>query len=61
MFNSNTQIAVYRIPSTLKTDLDVQFEDQQRLLIKMFTLHNRLKTKFEPYIFLFFIGSEFGV
>ena len=47
-------MAVFRIPSTCKTDWDVYLEDQQRLLIKMFILHNRLQAKFEPYIFPFF-------
>ena len=43
MINSNTQIAVYRIPSTLKTDLGVQFEDQQRLLIKNVHITQQIK------------------
>ena len=55
------EIAVFRVPNAFSTDSDVSFEDQKRLLIKMFTSYNRLNEKSRPNIFHTFIDCEFGI
>ena len=66
--NSNTPANIYGLIQTFKYQywgfqvyLGVYFEDPNRYLIKMFTLHNGLHNKLGLYIFHIFTCFAFGI